>query len=27
MNPYELIKKKRDGRELSKREISFLIGG
>lgn len=27
MNPYELIKKKRDGRELSKGEISFLIGG
>jgi|TARA_B100002003_G_scaffold107009_1_gene99403 pyrimidine-nucleoside phosphorylase len=27
MNPYELIKKKRAGRELSKGEISFLIGG
>ena len=27
MNPYELIKKKRDGLALSKREIEFLIDG
>ena len=27
MNVYELIKKKRDGLELSKKEIEFLIGG
>jgi len=27
MNPYELIKKKRDGLELSKKEIGFFIDG
>ncbi len=27
MNPYELIKKKRDGKALSKEEIKFLIDG
>ena len=27
MNVYEIIKKKRDGLELSKKEIGFLIDG